>query len=54
MTSKEKTTSLENLSKIIKRLIEENKYLKQAVGLMPILNLKDLLKILALLLFKGK
>ena len=54
LTSKGKTTSLENLSKIIKRLIEENKYLTQAAGPAPILNLKDLLRILAPLLFKGK
>ena len=47
-TSKGKTASLENLGEIIKRLTEENEHLKQAVGPVPIANLKDPLRILAL------
>jgi len=55
-TSKGKTASLENLSEIIKRLnvMEENEHLKQAVGPVPIANLKDPLRIPALQAFKGK
>jgi len=53
-TSKGKTASLENLSKIIKRLTEENEHLKQAVGPVPIANPKDPLRILALQAFEGK
>ena len=53
-TSKGKTASPENLSKIIKRLTEENEHLKQAVGPAPITNPKDPLRIPAPQAFKGK